>query len=721
MFNCSIYYLYIVQIELYDGGFMFNALATMVVHKRKATLAVFLLTIIIAGGVGSMAFSKLDSGGFSDPKSESSKAYAYLTDNFHVKEPALVLVVDAAPLTLNDPKTIASVARFETQIRAVPGIMNTLSYWSAGNSPTLQSKDGKAAYLFAYAKSTNFADIGEIGKIVQAKFDGKFEGLHVYAGGAGVIAHSINAKISKDLALAEAISIPLVFILLAFVFGAIVASAMPLLVGISAILGAFFIIYLFTLFTTVSIFALNLITGLGLGLGIDYALLIVNRFREELHSGKSVEDSVKTTVNTAGKTVFYSGLSVFVTLSSMMLFPLAFLKSFGYAGIAVVTLAVAGALIPLPAVLAMLGHKIDKGVVHKSAITPKEDGRWASTARFVMRRPVPVVIISLLILAIFAVPVKSISFAQIDARVLPATNKAAVASRVVAERFPGQEGSPIEFVIPGGSTKSAEVDAYLAKVATVRGVVRINPAQNNGKDLRITAIQSMSSRTSLAEKLIHDIRKIKAPVGTMIGGAAADFTDSQDGIAHTMPWALGWIAISVLILIFIFTGSIILPIKAVILNVLSLGATLGVLSWIFIDGHLKSLLGNFTITGTLDTGTVILVAVVVFGLSMDYEIFLLSRIREEHFAGKSNIESVATGLQRSARIITAAAGLLAVVFAAFITSGVTSIKMMGLGVAFAVLLDATLIRALLVPALMRLLGERNWWAPKWMKRFTLQH
>jgi len=214
---------------------------------------------------------------------------------------------------------------------------------------------------------------------------------------------------------------------------------------------------------------------------------------------------------------------------------------------------------------------------------------------------------------------------------------------------------------------------------------------------------------------------VKSPAGTLVGGVAADYTDSQDGISQTLPWALGWIALSVLILIFIFTGSIILPIKAVLLNVLSLAATMGVLTWVFIDGHLQWLVGSFTLTGTLDTSIVILIAVVVFGLSMDYELFLLSRIREEHLAGKSNVEAVATGLQRSARIITAAAALLAVVFAAFITSGVTSIKSMGFGVALAVLLDATIVRALLVPALMRLFGERNWWAPKWMQRFTITH
>ena len=465
----------------------------------------------------------------------------------------------------------------------------------------------------------------------------------------------------------------------------------------------------------------SLTAGLGLGLGIDYALLIVNRFREELHAGKSVEESVAITVSTAGKTVFYSGLTVFVTMLSLTLFPLSFLKSFGYAGTSVVALAVAGALIPLPAILAMLGHKVDKGVVRKSAITPKADGRWASTARFVMRRPIPVVIVSLLILGICAAPMKSIAFAQIDARVLPVKDKAAIASAVIAERFIGQEGSPIEIIVPNGSTKQGEVDSYISKVGAIKGIVRINPSQQNGSDLRISAVQSMPSRTTQAEVMIHALRALPAPAGTIVGGPAADFTDSQDGIAHTLPWALGWIALSVLILIFVFTGSIILPIKAVILNGLSLVATLGALTWIFIDGHLKWLVGDFTITGTLDTGTTILIAVVVFGLSMDYEIFLLSRIREEHLLGKTNIESVATGLQRSARIITAAAGLLAVVFASFAISGVTSIKFMGIGVAFAVILDATLVRALLVPALMRLFGERNWWAPKALQRFTLKH
>jgi RND superfamily putative drug exporter len=458
-----------------------------------------------------------------------------------------------------------------------------------------------------------------------------------------------------------------------------------------------------------------------MGLGIDYALLMVNRFREELHHGNSVEDSVIETVATAGKTVFYSGLTVLVTLASLLLFPLNFLKSFGLAGVSVVAIAVLGALIQLPALLAIIGEKIDKGVVRKSGITPKEDGRWAHTARNVMKRPLIVSLGSLALLTILAAPVTNIAFAQIDSRVLPASHPSAIAGKVIADRFTSYEGSPIEVVYPNGVGKEAELQTYLNQVSRVSGIARIGNLEVYGNDIRVQVIPSISSRTTAAEELIHSIRAIGKPAGVLIGGTAADFTDSQDGIARTLPWALGWVALSVLILIFVFTGSIILPIKAVLLNTLSLLATLGAITWIFIDGHMKWLVGDFTVTGTVDTGSCILVAVVVFGLSMDYEIFLLSRIREEHLAGKSNIEAVATGLQRSARIITAAALLLAVVFGAFVTSGVTSIKMLGFGVALAVLLDATIVRALLVPALMRLFGERNWWAPKSMRRFTLKH
>jgi RND superfamily putative drug exporter len=701
---------------------MFEKLGHLMYRRRKAAVALFVIGILAAGGVGSMIFNRLDAGGYSNPKSDSYKVYNYLHDTLKETDPTVVIVVDAGTRDVSDPMVAQKGLAIEARIAKESGVTKTLSYWSAGNPPTFKSADGKAAYILVYGQGEAFSPKSQdMGAYFQKKYNGKVDGLTLYAGGVGVVGNAITEKISKDLSISEAISIPATFILLAFVFGAMVASAMPLIVGVSAILGAFFVLYLFSLFTDVSIYALNLTTGMGLGLGIDYALLMVNRFREELHHGKNVEDAIITTLKTAGKTVFYSGLTVLVTLFSLTFFPLGFLKSFGYAGVSVVALAVVGALFGLPPILALVGHKVDKGVIRRSAITPKEDGRWAHTARFVMKRPVAVVLLAMIILGVLAAPLKNIAFSQGDSRMLPADNPAAVATALQAARFPGQTGNPVEILILNGAGREAEIATYAAEVAKVPGIIAVNPPQAYGKDIRVVAYESMLPRTPEAQKMIHDIRDIASPEGTLVGGVAADYTDSQDGIAQTLPWALGWIAISVLILIFIFTGSIILPIKAVLLNVLSLGATMGALTWVFIDGHLQWLVGSFTLTGTLDTSIVILISVVVFGLSMDYELFLLSRIREEHMAGKSNVESVATGLQRSARIITAAALLLAVVFAAFITSGVTSIKSMGFGVALAVILDATIVRGLLVPALMRLFGERNWWAPKWMQRFTITH
>jgi RND superfamily putative drug exporter len=699
---------------------VFEKLGWIIVTRKKIILPLFLIAILASGAVGSSVFGKLDSGGYSDPNSDSAKVFEYLTDDFKVKDPAVVLVVETKD-GLISPSSSAAATKLEGQLKLEQGVESTLSFWSSGGAPSLKSTDGKSGFLFIYSKSIEWDDVQDLGKRIQEKYEGSYDNLRIYASGTGVFAHAINTKIADDLKLSEAISIPLTFILLVFVFGSLVASTMPLLVGVSAILGSLLVMHLLTLFTGVSVFALNLITGLGLGLGIDYSLLMVNRFREELHAGKSVDDAVRKTVSTAGKTVFYSGLTIVITLASLMLFPLMFLKSFGYAGVTVVIMAVFGSLVALPALLAILGKRINKAVVRKGAITPKEDGRWAQTARFVMKRPSAVVVLSLLLLTIFAAPIKDIVFTQVDSRVLPASNPAAAASKIISERFPGQEGNPIEIVIPNGAQRLSEINAFTAEVAKVDGVVRIGQSQVFGNDVRVTAIHSMGPRTPDAERLIKEIRDLPAPNGTLIGGVAADYADTQGGIARTIPWTLLWIVIGVLVLLFVFTGSIILPIKAVILNILSLAATLGAITWIFVDGNLKWLVGDFTVTNAVDTGSIILVAVVAFGLSMDYELFLLSRIKEEHDAGKSNIESVAIGLQRSARIITAAAGLLAIVFASFVLSGVTSIKMLGFGVAFAIILDATLVRALLVPALMRLFGERNWWAPKSMKKFTISH
>ena len=565
---------------------MFEKLGSLIVKRRRLIFSLFMVAIFSAGAIGTSVFGKLDSGGYNDPKSDSAKAFEYLTDVFKVKDPAVVLVVETSN-GVNDPAVVATATKLETSLKNESGVGSTLSYWSAGGAPTLKSSDSNSAFLFIYSEDVEWDNVQSLGKRIQEKYEGKFENLNIYASGTGVFAHAINTKIADDLKLSEAISIPLTFILLVFVFGGLVASSMPLLVGVSAILGSLFVIYLLTLFTGVSVFALNLITGLGLGLGIDYSLLVVNRFREELHSGKSVDEAVKRTVETAGKTVFYSGLTVVITLAALMLFPLMFLKSFGYAGVTVVIMAVLGALVALPALLAILGKRIDKAVVRKSALKPKEDGSWAQTARFVMRKPVSVVVLSLVLLTVLAAPIKNIVFSQVDSRVLPASNPAAYAAQLITERFPGQEGNPIEIIIPGGASNIEQINNFTQEIAKVVGVVRVGEPQILGNDVRVIAVHDMGPRTPAAEALIKEIRLIPSPDQTLIGGVAADYADTQIGIAKTMPWALTWIAIGVLILLFVFTGSLILPIKAVILNILSLAATLGVITWIFVDGNLK--------------------------------------------------------------------------------------------------------------------------------------
>jgi RND superfamily putative drug exporter len=700
---------------------MFERLGHFIAKRKKAVLSLFLLTTILSGAIGSQVFSRFDSGGYSDPNSDSVKVWEYLEDTFKVKDPAVVFVVDAKDKSVDDPAVVAAAQKLEAEVRGEETAESVLSYWSSGGAPSLKSKDGNSAFIFVYLKSTDFTEIDRSGGYYQDKYDGAYGDLEIYASGGAVFANAINGRIQNDLKISEAISIPLTFLLLIFVFGAMAASAMPLVVGITAILGTFLVMYLLTLFTDVSIFALNLTTGLGLGLGIDYALLIVNRFREELAKGLDNESAIVNTLRSAGKTVFYSGLTVVLTLISLTFFPQNFLKSMGYAGAAVVALAVLGALIPLPAILAIIGKKVNKGTVRKSGIVQKEDGRWAQVSRFVMRRPISVVMGSVAILVLLTAPIANIKFSQVDSGVLPRTDRAYIASQFIADEFPGQESNPVEIIFPAGASQTEEIASFANSLTQVPGIVRVGQPETMGESVRLVAIHSMQPRTPEGEELINRLRDLPAPEGTLIGGVAADYADTQGAISRTLPAVLGWIMITVLLLLFAFTGSILLPIKAIILNFASLAATMGVLTWIFIEGHLKFLVGDFIETGSLDTNTIVLVAVVAFGLSMDYEVFLLSRIKEEHDAGKSNIDAVALGLQKSARIITAAAFILAVVFAAFVISGVTSIKMMGFGVAFAILLDATLIRAFLVPALMRLFGEWNWWAPRALKRFQINH
>ena len=708
----------------------FAALGRFVVRRRRLTLVGFLVSLVVAGVLGAQMFTALQSAGYDDPGSESAAALTATQQTFDVQDPAVVLAVEGAA-GVDDPATTAAATALVGRLAQVDGVTATLSYWTSGKPAGLKGTDGRTGQVLVYAKGSDEAEQMDLAHRVVTDFAGARDGLTVDVGGFATVSDSITRNVTEDLARAESIAVPLTMVLLLVVFGGLVAAGLPFIVAMGSIVGSFFVVWVVTTMTDVSVFALNLITGLGLGLGIDYALLVVNRYREELKAGHSPEDSVVRTVATAGRTVAVSGVTVAVVLGALLFFPQYFLKSFGYAGIAATLLAVVAALTALPAVLAMLGTKVDRWKVRRGDLAPKDQGAWSAIARFVMHRPWPVLVAAVAMLGVLAAPALGVTFSQADSRVLPADDPAASASVLLAERFPGQEGTPIDVVLPGAGGNAAAVKDYAVAVSKVAGVVRVttptdvvaagavvapNPQPEGftaGPDVRLSVISSVAPRTVDGQEQIRALRAVPAPVpDRLVGGAAAQYTDSQQAISDSGRWALLWVAIATLVVLFLYTGSVLLPLKAVALNVLSLSATLGVLVWIFQDGRLQWLVGDFTVTNSIDTSMAVLIAVTAFALSMDYEVFLLSRIKEEHDAGKSTTEAVAFGLQRSGRIITAAAVLLAVVFATFVSSGVTSIKQLGFGVAFAILLDATVVRGLLVPAFMRVAGRWNWWAPR---------
>jgi RND superfamily putative drug exporter len=707
-----------------------NRWAELVVRHKKSALFSFIAVILLSSILGFQSFGLLKAGGYEDPNSDSARVVKLLDQKFDMQTPEVVLIADMpSQVDTNESKQIA--AHLRNDLKVMSGVAKVTSYYTLGSPPSLRSTDGKAAYFFVKVKDNVVQ--ATVGKLIADKFTGEFEGAKIYVAGFAAISAEINTTISEDLTRAETIAVPLTLLLLVFVFGSLVAAGLPMLVGGLAIVGSFFFVWLSAQFTDTSVFALNLITGMGLGLGIDYALLMVNRFREERAKDKSVHDAVVITVNTAGRTVLFSGLTVAIVLASLQFFPQYYLKSFALGGVVVVMLSIAAALIALPAMLALIGDNVNKFRLGRKVPKTRDRGLWGSTARFVMKRPLAISLVTLIGLGALMSLGTGISFSQVDDRILPQTSRAVIANNVIRERFSGREGSPIEIVVKGASASdvlkySVELSKlpHIIRVQSVAGIAQAGVIDQgyapmfatyvkNGYQ-RIQAVHDVEPRSVDGQNLTNEIRKLKMPAhDVLIGGSAAIYTDSQDGIVHNLPSVMIWIIAFTLVLMFLFTGSVILPLKAVVLNILSLGATFGFLTWVFIGGNLKWLLGDFYVTGSIDTSSLVLIAVVVFGLSMDYELFLLSRIKEQHDAGLSTIDSVAVGLQRSGRIITAAALVLAFSFIAFATSGVTIMKMLGLGIAFAILLDATIIRALLVPALMRLFGDLNWWAPKWMK------
>jgi putative drug exporter of the RND superfamily len=700
-----------------------------VARHRWPVLIGYLVVFVIVGVFGLRVFGAMQTGGFDDPASDSARAATVLAEEFGTRDPVVVLAIES-PEGVDAGATQAQALLDD--IGQVSGVSEVVSYWSTGGAPTLLSEDGLTTRAFVYAEEG--ADTEKISAEIVDTYAGQQGDIYVYAFGGEVVGNAFTDTITGDLARAESIAIPITALILLFVFGSVVAAGLPFLVAGGTILGSFFALWIVSTVTDVSVFSLNLVTGLGLALGIDYSLLIISRFREELSAGKSVPDAVAATVGSAGKTVFVSGITVAFALAALLVYPQYFLRSFAYAGIAVSFLAIAGALTAIPALLAILGRNVNRLKVRRGDLAPKDTGMWASIARFVMRYPWPVLVATVALLLALAAPALGAVFGQVDERALPPDHPAAAAGQILQDRFPGNDAAPYNIILREPSS-DADVLAYAEEISLLPEVERVttptdvvvdgavvapnpDPATWTTADaVRLEAVSSVRPIDPEGAELVADIRAVPSPAAeTLVGGTAATWDDATSSVLDRIWIVLLWLAITTMVILFLFTGSILIPIKAFVLNLLSLGATLGVLVWVFQNGHLQWLTGDYTVTGTVDLPTLVLIGVIAFALSMDYEVFMLSRIKEEHDAGMNTTDAVAFGLQRTGRIITAAALLIAIVFASFLTSSATNIKQLGLGVTVAILLDATVVRALLVPAFMRVAGRANWWAPRPLKR-----
>ncbi len=687
-----------------------------VVARRRLIVTAALLVALLGAAWGRGVFSKLVTGGFEDPGSASAHANAKITRALGSQSPDVLALYSSAAATVGTPSFRDPVEAEARRLRALPGVASVASTYEG--DPGLMSRDRHATYLVIRLKALD--DSGKRAQYEAIKPQLTVPGLTTQVGGSVAVDDRIDALTKSDVSRGEMIAMPLVLLLLILTFGGVVAASMPVLIGILAILGALTVTRAITLVTDVSTFAVNAITLLGLGMAIDYSLLMINRFREELRQGRRADQAVVRTLASAGRTVLVSGLLVMLSLASLLIFPEVFLKSMALGGMAAVLVAMTSALTVLPAALAVLGHRVNALRVPSLRRGPRsltettgagvDAGAWAHLARSVMHRPARYVAAVLLILAMLALPLLHVHFGSVDERVLPPGDPARIVAGRVATDFGGAAPSPVLILLEGATpTQAYDVqqriqalpDVTQARIGAHRGVATLISAGYTGGFAGPRALDA-----------VREIRALTPPRGTrmLTGGDSATTLDEMTSLSDRLPWMLAIMALVTFSVLLLAFGSILLPVKAVLTNVASIGATFGALVWIFQDGHFAGLLG-FTSTGHLEPTVLILVFAVLFGLATDYEVFLLSRVREQWDATGDNTTAVATGLQRTGRIITAAAALLIVVTAGFATGQIVVTKLIGVGMAAGIFLDATLIRALLVPATMRLLGRWNWWAP----------
>ena len=694
---------------------MFDALARLADGRSKLVAGLAVLFFLVAGAVGGGVADKLDPYGADDSSTETVKAAERLQDAGHRDTSVVVLIENApseSPQTERRVTRIREVLAENRDIESVAGIDSTRQL-------DFVAEDGNAQYLVIALKPTDDKELQAAAERIADDLAGE---PRVEVGGLALVQAQVNDQVESDLERAEMLAFPLLFLLSLLFFRSLVAAALPLLVGGLAIVGTFLTLSIASEFGSISIFALNLTTGLGLGLAIDYSLFVVSRYREEIAKDGPGLPAMRRTMATAGRTVLFSSLTVAAALASLLVFPQRFLYSMGLGGAAVALLAAAVSLLVLPAVLTLLGNRVNAGAPKflqrraEADARPDSEGFWYRLSRLVQRFPGRIAIAATVLMLTLGIPFWSIEFTSVDAQILPQDRSARQVDDVLREDFPPYRDTPIDVLVTGA--KEGQVAAVSEQIARLRGVDRIfSPTEFENGDVLIQAIAATPPVSDASKETVRQIRDLQPPPGTeiQVTGATADFVDFQGSLADHLPTAVAIIVIATLLILFLMTGSVVLPVKALLMNLLNLSAVFGILVFVFQDGRLESLLA-YTSQGGIEQTMPVLLFALAFVLSTDYAVFLLSRIKEARDGGASNSDSVAIGLERTGRIVTAAALLFAIAIGAFATSEIIFIKQNGIGTALAVLLDATIIRALLVPSLMELLGEWNWWAPGPLRR-----
>ncbi len=694
---------------------MFDSLARFADGNARRIGIAAVLFFLLAAAIGGSVASRLDPYGADDPATETVEAREQLQDA-GLRAPAVIAVVEDAPVAAASSR--ARVEALEQSVRRRADVESVTGYYDT-DSPAFVSRDRQSTYFAISLKATDDKELQEAGGDIADQLSAH---PGVVVGGFAVAQEQVNKQVEKDLRMAEMLAFPLLFLLSLLFFRSLIASVLPLMIGGLAIVGTFLILRVASEFGSISIFALNLTTALGLGLAIDYSLFIVSRYREEIARSGPGLAAMRRVLATSGRTVFFSSLTVAAALASLLVFPQRFLYSMGLGGALVALFAALISLTVLPAVLTMLGSRVNAGAPKflqrraEADAKPDENGFWYRLSRFVMRRPLPIATLSALLLIVMGLPFFGIKFNTVDPTVLPESASARQAYDTVSERFPPYHETPIWIDVDGGGPAAGK--AVAASVRRVPGVAEVLPPQR----LRggVTAVQVISANpfvSDASQETVKAIRALEPPPGATVGvsGASADFVDFQASLSSHLPIALAIVIVATLVILFLMTGSVILPIKSLIMNFLNLSAVFGLLVLIFQDGRLEGFL-DYSSPGAIEQTMPILLFAVAFGLSTDYAVFLLSRIKEARDNGASDSECVAIGLERTGRIVTAAALLFAVAMGAFATSQIIFIKENGVGTALAVLIDASIVRALLVPSLMELLGKWNWWAPAPLRR-----